>query len=206
MLATSNASEVDSYDPPQTVLVLPPAASSLALATFFRETALSFMNEGEHWGKAELAMWLMGPFATCTQYVGRRSAAPLPVLLREIDARFVDRMIAAARRAVTDRLERELATRTVGNFAFDMIEDGRVARCQDARGIDGWVPTATARSLADRVLSLFAADYLTRSPVFARELAICPSCGRIAFDGSACSSHTSGFFGVRESLAVPSGA
>jgi hypothetical protein len=206
LLATSRASETDPYDQPQTVLVLPPSAGSFALATFFRETALSFMNEGEHWGKAELAMWLMGPYTSCTQYVPRHAPPPFPVLLREIDARFVDRMIAAARHAVVDLLDHEVATGTLGNFAFDMIEDGRLARCQDARGIDGWVPIATPHSLSDRVLSLLAADYLTRPPVFERQLSTCRGCNRVSFDGSVCSRHTSGFFGGRESLAVPSGA
>ena len=39
-----------------TVLTLPSDTGALAIARACRETALAFVNESKHWGKAELAM------------------------------------------------------------------------------------------------------------------------------------------------------
>lgn len=86
-----------------TILTLPRGTGALAIAAACRDTALAFLNEAEHWGKAELAMWLMGPYAQATQYApdisSRKSGEFVRTvpLLREIDARMVDRVIRSAR-------------------------------------------------------------------------------------------------------------
>src|SRR5690349_7345065 len=51
-----------------TILTLPEQTGAHAIAAARREAALSFLNDSDRWGKAELAMWLMGPYAQLTTY------------------------------------------------------------------------------------------------------------------------------------------
>ena len=196
----SYASTVD------TILTLPDGAGSLAVATACRETALAFLNESERWGKAELAMWLMGPYAQLTQYVTplarRRSgefvARPVP-LLREIDVRMVERVIRSAHEEVAALLRRVSDAEAGASFAFTMLSSGFVARCEDRRQVAGWVPTSDARRLADRVLSLLAVDYFTRPADYETELAVCSQCKTVEFDAYArrrgiCANHSNSMF------------
>jgi hypothetical protein len=188
-----------------TILTLPRQTGALAIAAACRETALAFVNESEHWGKAELAMWLMGPYGHVTQYVGeyavRRSgefARPVP-LLREIDARMVDRVIRNARNEVLSTLAQMSDPEAGASFAFSMMSSGFVVRAEDANRVAGWVPSTDARRLADRVLSLFAADCLTRPEDYDTDLSICSHCQTVDFDAIArtrgiCHRHGSGVF------------
>lgn len=188
-----------------TILTLPEQTGSLAIVSACRDTAMAFVHEAAHWGKAELAMWLMGPYAQLTQYVSPMSSRkngemvrPVP-LLREIDARMVDRVISTALAEIIETLRQLSDPEGGANFAFNMLSQGFVVRCEDARGVPGWVPTSEARRLADRVLSLFAADYLTRSSEYEAELSICTHCESVDFDSFArmrgiCNRHGSGMF------------
>jgi hypothetical protein len=188
-----------------TILTLPEQTGALALASACREAALAFMNESQYWGKAELAMWLMGPYAQLTQYVpsGSRTQSgefqkPVP-LLREIDARMVDRVIKSARAEVLATLQRMADVEGGASFAFEMLSNGFVARCEDKRRTQGWIPTTDARRLADRVLSLFAADYLTRPAEYESEMGVCAQCQAVDFDSVShtrgiCHRHGSGMF------------
>jgi hypothetical protein len=196
---SANDSDLD------TILTLPDQTGSVAIASACRDTALEFVNDAERWGKAELAMWLMGPYAQVTQYVpssaSRRSGElqrPIP-LLREIDARMVDRVIRNARTEVLATLRRTMDPEGGASFAFSMLAAGFVVRCEDRHHVAGWVPTTDARRLADRVLSLLAADYLTRPNEYETELSICSTCTSVDFDGAArnrgiCHRHGSGMF------------
>lgn len=188
-----------------TILTLPRQTGSHAIATACRETALAFINESGFWGKAELAMWLMGPYAQVTQYVqtfeARQSGEflrPVP-LLREIDARMVDRVIRSARAEVLETLIKMSNPEGAASFAFTVLSSGFVVRCEDSRRVPGWVPSPDARRLADRVLSLFAADYLTRPTDYEAELSVCEQCHSVDFDAIArlrgiCHRHASGMF------------
>ena len=205
MMPSAAASYESNVD---TILTLPEQTESLAIADACRVTALAFLNESQHWGKAELAMWLMGPYGQLTQYVSpysrRRSgefAKPAP-LLREIDARMVDRVVKNANDEVVKTLLRMSDSEAGASFAFTMISSGFVARCEDRGQVAGWVPTNEARRLADRVLSLFAADYLARPTDYDTDLSICTMCQTIEFDPLArirgiCGRHGSGFFTPR---------
>jgi hypothetical protein len=188
-----------------TILTLPEQMDALKIADACRATALQFLNEAERWGKAELAMWLMGPYSQLTQYVSpfsrRRTgenARPVP-MLREIDARMVDRVIKNAREEVLATLERTNDVEGGASFAFTMLSAGYVARCEDRGHVAGWVPTTDARRLADRVLSLLAADYLARPADYESELVLCTQCKMVDFDPIArlrgiCHRHASGMF------------
>ncbi|HEY6460430.1 MAG TPA: hypothetical protein VIY73_09770, partial [Polyangiaceae bacterium] len=70
-------------------------------------------------------------------------------------------------------------------FGYSALAAGHVYRCQDAEGAPGWVPVAQPRMrLADRVLSLVAADYLLRSEDYETALYTCSACGLTEFDAS----------------------
>jgi hypothetical protein len=188
-----------------TILTLPEQMNATAIADACRTTALAFLNESDRWGKAELVMWLMGPYAQLTQYVSpfaRRwhgESAPAVPLMREIDARMVDRVIKNARDEVITTLHRTDDADGGPSFAFTMLSAGFVARCEDRGHVAGWVPTSAARRLADRVLSLLAADYLARPGDYDTELMLCTQCKIIEFDAIArmrgiCHRHSSGMF------------
>lgn len=168
MLHASAITTTDHVDQEEneTILTLPRDASSLAMAAVCRETLLVFLNESPHWGKAELAMWLMGPYAQIARYAGptgrTQSGERAVPLLREIDARMVERVIRTAREEVLRTLERLAEPEAAARFAAHMIRSGFVVRCEDAESATGWLPTTSARRLADRLLSLLAADTLTR--------------------------------------------
>lgn len=212
--AESHVSDVD------TILTLPNQTSALSIAHSCRETALAFMEDSLTWGKGQLAMWLMGPYGQITQYThavervtqsGRYPRVQAP-MLREIDARMVDRVISSARDEVIARLA-QMQDEAEGEpaFVYDMVSLGFVVRCEDARQIEGWVPSSTARRLADRVLSLFAADYLVRPHDYDSELAVCRKCGVVEFDPicrarGVCGRHGSGVFVPGGGSFFPEGA
>lgn len=204
----SHDSDVD------TILTLPSETSAIAIAASCRDTALAFMEDSKHWGKAELAMWLMGPYGQITQHTafaertvqsGMYPKAQVP-LLRDIDARMVERVIQSARDEVTQRLARSIDSDGEEGFAFEMLALGFVVRCEDARHVEGFIPSASARRLADRVLSLFAADYLARPGDYAHALSVCRTCEAVDFDPisrarGTCSRHGSGVWMPRASHA-----
>lgn len=227
MMTITSAAFVESHDVDvDTILTLPSQTSALALAQSCRETAMAFMEDSLSWGKGQLAMWLMGPYGQITQYThavervtqsGRYPRMQAP-LLREIDARMVDRVISSARDEVISRLAQmldggALSPTGMGEpaFVYDMVSLGFVVRCEDARQIEGWVPSSTARRLADRVLSLFAADYLVRPQDYESMLAVCRKCGVVEFDAvsrarGVCARHGSGVFVPGMGSFFPEGA
>lgn len=184
-----------------TILTLPSFMGCRALAAACRDAALMFINESAHWGKAELALWLMGPYSQVMRfeaaYAERRGASSersVP-LLREIDARMVDRIISTAREEVLEALRMLPDSEGGATFAFCVISESFVARCEDSRHIVGWVPTNVARRLADRVLSLIAVDYLMNPEDYENDLFMCPACGSVSFEARAwergrCAAHT----------------
>lgn len=211
----NHASEtIPPYSTVDTILILPTNTSARVVAEDCRDAALMFLNESERWGKAELAMWLMGPYSRIVRAsadVPRKSGEhrrPFP-LLREIDPRMVDRVIRSARDNVLAVLQQTAHTDGSADFAFEMMSSGHVARCEDCYGTSGWVPTTEPQRLADRVLSLIAVDYLTRPMDYETLLSICPRCGTVDFDEVAnmrgeCSRHGSGsFFPTHRRVTLP---
>lgn len=204
MMSTMPIEEFDNSNV-DTILTLPDQTGSMAIADDCRAAALAFLNESSHWGKAELAMWLMGPYGQLTQYVSqysrRRSGefARQAPLLREIDARMVHRVIKNAYDEVMAAIERTCDPEGGASFAFTMLAAGFVARCEDHGHVAGWVPTSDARRLADRVLSLIAADYLARPADYDTDLAVCSTCKTVEFDAVSrsrgiCPRHGSGMY------------
>ena len=192
-----------------TLLTLPTHTDSVALAAACRDAALAFLNEGDRWGKAELAMWLMGAYAPLTQYHGtyaRHRNVPVPAArpttqLREIDASTIQDIIRETCAEVRATLELARGGPEGGaSFAFGMMSAGFVVRCEDAHGQLAWLPTTVARRLTDRVLSLLAVDYLTRPSDYETTLTSC-ACGTVAFEPASCSHHTGGHRNASVTLA-----
>lgn len=174
--------------PIDTVIVLPNGFSCADMARNCREIATTFMNESSRWGKAELAMWLSGPYALATQYVKKEQEAGLMAhastpLIKAVDVRLVDRIIRAARTEVLEMLT-QIVTDQSSSFVLRALIAGSVVRCEDGYGEPAWAPAAGTTRLADRVLSLFAVDYLVRPGDYESDLAVCPTCSHIAFDAS----------------------
>ena len=208
MMSMTPIASLSSPSNVDTILILPDATGAMAIAEGCRAAALEFLNASHRWGKAELAMWLMGPYASLTQYASaysrRRSgeyvqAAPL---LREIDVRMVERVIRSAHDEVVATLKKTYETEDGASFGFTMLAAGFVARCEDKGRVVGWVPTTAARRLADRVLSLLAADYLARPEDYEVDLGVCTECNGVEFDAIArvrgiCHRHGNSTFVVR---------
>lgn len=182
--------------PLDTVVVLPMGYSGADVARQCRETAVQFVNESARWGKPELAMWLAGPYSLLTRHLQKEQLPGVmggTSLLNEIDVRLVDRILRAARTDVHETLAQICADQS-SSFVLRALISGSVARCEDGCGEPAWAPVGGTRRLADRVLSLFAVDYLVRPGDYETDLAICPRCSYVAFDAVArrrgfCSDH-----------------
>lgn len=194
-----------------TILTLPRGLSAMSIANEARDAALSFINESGYWGKAQLALWLMGPYEHLTRHAAagraRQGSSRKPVMLRDIDARVVDRVIAAAREEVLATLTRLSDAHLATEFVYGTLASGAVMRCEDARHAVGWVPTGEPRRLADHVLSLFAVDLLCRPEDYELELFVCPVCEMVSFDAGArergvCFHHSS-IMTIGEPCTVP---
>lgn len=168
-----------------TLVALRNGADTYTVAAACREAALSFVNDAPYWGKAELAMWLLGSYSFAAVDVGDENAPTSRPTLREIDVRTVHDLIDRARAEVLDSLEQLRDGDGAANIAFKMISSGFVARSVDADGVAGWVPTTKARRLADRVLSLFVADCMMRPSDYEQTLSTCAVCERAGFDALA---------------------
>lgn len=159
-----SALDPDSID---CILSLPQIADASAVALACRVTARTFLEEGGRWGKAQLGVWLMGPYATLTRLTsveGPCVAVParIPEVLPDLDEATIRRLIANARLTVTETVADIRYARTGASFALNTFSKGFVAAFEDRRGGVGWLPTNHASTLTERVLSLVAADYLTR--------------------------------------------
>jgi len=169
-------------DATPTILTL--ALSASDISSIARGAALEFMNQGSRWGTGELSTWLTGPYAMLTQHAAKSEggmwAAPL---LRSVDARLVDRIVKSARTEVLETLRR-MNQDGSATFVLKSLLSGFVVRCEDALREPAWAPTGDATRLADRVLSLFAVDYLMRPGDYESELYVCPTCEAISFNAT----------------------
>jgi hypothetical protein len=168
-----------------TILTLPSGTTAADVIARCREVALEFVNTSSGWGKAELGIWLIGAYAPLTKHAPRDGDGdavwPVP-LLREIDVRLIDRIMQSARAEVLDALQR-IAHDGSASFVLRALIAGAVVRCEDADRDASWIPTANPSRLADRVLSLFAVDYLARPGDYETMLGVCLLCEHVHFDG-----------------------
>jgi len=197
---------VDSTTPSSDTILTLTAMNGAAISQACRAAAMEMINESRNWGKAELSMWLSGPYAFVTSHASKEASAPVwPVpLLREIDVRLIDRIMLSARTEILETLS-AIARDTSASFVLRALISGTVVRCEDAEGHPAWAPTGGATRLADRVLSLFAVDYLARPGDYETELFVCPMCESVSFDANARKSGMCANHGRNQSLSAPRG-
>ncbi len=177
------------------ILALPASASVATFADGCRAAALDFVNRvSVRADKQELADWLRGAYRTHAVAIAHAGT-------QRIDAASVlpgalQKLLAGARAEVMQALARIRGQEEGVAFGFEAMASALVYRCQDAAGAQGWVPVAHPRMrLAERVMSLVAADYLLRSDDYEQALFRCEACGLLAFDaqaraaGRACRAH-----------------
>jgi hypothetical protein len=169
-----------------TMLMLPTGTSAADIAAQCRDAAMVFINESKAWSKAELSMWLTGSYASITRHAVKQEEEgtvwPVP-LLRDIDVRLIDRIMGSARTEILTTLA-NIAKDGSASFVLRALIAGTVVRCEDGTGEPAWAPTTAATRLADRVLSLFAVDYLARPIDYETSLFVCTKCESVSFKAS----------------------
>jgi hypothetical protein len=126
--------------------------------------ASRFVDESGPWGRTQLAVWLLGSYASLTHYATVGGAAdsslPHPLSLLDMDGQSVAAIIEDARWTAR-RVQKTLESPSSDHgLVIATCRAGLVARFLDADGAIGWLPTNHARSLGDRVLSLLVAAHL----------------------------------------------
>jgi hypothetical protein len=169
------------FSPTPLVLALPARARVATFADGCRAAAFDFVNRvAPSRDKASLAEWLRGPYRSHVVMLARsrtRRMGPASVVPGALD-----RLLGRTRLEVGVGLLRARDAEDGVSFAFSALAGGLVYRCQDAQGAQGWVPVANPRMrLAERVLSLVAADYLLRPEDYAG-LYTCEACGKVEID------------------------
>jgi hypothetical protein len=111
------------------------------------------------------------------------------------DARGLTGVVQAAHAHVLVELEAAALSRGFARFVADCVHRGLVSPSYNDRTERGWTAVDLPEGrLGDRVLSLFAVDYLANPGAYARELTVCPLCEDVVFDAGArergfCSRH-----------------
>jgi hypothetical protein len=167
-------------------------AAPLDVAEAAREAGTSFLvGVRNGWGKAQLASWLVGPYAHATSFTTeeqRIADEPVDSSPVTVPPESLDDVIFRARQEIVESLDATVYGRTKPAFVESAITLGSVTPFVWMPGVRGWAPRDRARlRLRDRVLALFAADYLTRPETYARELYVCPDCMCAVFDENAVS-------------------
>ncbi len=181
-MIVANGSEGSALDTP---IVVPEPIRVLAVADACRATAFAFVDEAEGWGKLELARWLAGPYANLLRLTASLEPPETSGIvqiprIRTLDEQVVQRLVWRAHVEVMETLQNVKTPSEGQTFTLAMISLGKVARFRDATGALGWLPTPRAKRLAERVLSLVAADYLVRPADYASD----PISGIVARPGN----------------------
>jgi hypothetical protein len=147
-----------------------------------RVAALAFTNGAGAWEKAQLAHWLIGPYRDAT-HMG--SNAPPPMFTARprghVEPAGVDELLADAHVRVVSVLENAAISRDKTAFAKKIAAEHAMHPIIDVDAHTGWMPIDTPRMrLAYRVLTLFAADALSR-PAEYENLTVCHRCERVRF-------------------------
>lgn len=167
-------------------LVLPGSARPERVADDCRTAALRFVNEAaalDGWGARELALWIARDYREATRWARAGLGVDVESIAPDGDHRAV---IRASRWRVLAELETLVMNARRVPFVERSLGHELVLPCETAHGERGWIAADRPHvQLRDRVLALFAVDYLVRGETY-RELAVCHHCERVAFDAEAC--------------------
>jgi hypothetical protein len=144
-----------------TATQLPSNTSVLRNAAACRSAFLLFVRQSGHWGKRELAEWLMNHYAKATCL----DEEPPPSERRPtqpVQSEALQWVTRAARVEVIQGAEELLEHGEDAPFLSRLVAHGYVVPVRDASGAEGFAPSRKRlMTFADRVLSLLAADFLT---------------------------------------------
>jgi hypothetical protein len=179
-----------------TLWSLKDGVDALLMSGLWRSAGLSFLHaERDKWTHVDLARWFMGAYHRATSFVPR-SEAPAPEV-PSVDTQRIAEIMRSACEEVVATL-RDLASGGDPTFVKDAIRAHAVVLSLDKIF---WIPLDHPRMrLADRALSLFAADYILSPNEYAGYLTVCRKCDAVTFDPAArqagyCGAHRiSGFF------------
>jgi hypothetical protein len=134
------------------------------------------------WSRRDLADWLVCQYAPCAAPASYQESPDLPPAAeRALDDGIVEGIILDARRSALRLLGELVVPWQASPIARLAVASGMVVSQRDARGAVAYSPVKLKRlRLADRVASLFIADYLNR-PTDYRWLAMCRECGELSF-------------------------
>jgi hypothetical protein len=170
------------------------SAPTMARAELLAGLAFLEGSRNHHWGVLGLREWF-------DEHLVQTGAMMPPIVVTELSAGTValhgsssqgltsqsnlPKVLIAARIRVLTALRGLLASPADDRFLTAAIFTGRVRRMR-VDGASRWVvrpePTATLSSI---VLSLFAADVLSRREMYDRALCVCEECDRVTFDYAA---------------------
>jgi hypothetical protein len=197
-----------------TIVTLPHATGISRIADECRQAALAFVNGARAWNKSDLARWLSGPYSRATSHVAHVPRVPVdhePIELigSTIDPELLARILAHTYETVVETLRAAANPEYADAITRMAVSNDLVVQCEDEHGTQGWAAVSRPRVvLADRVISLVVADFLTRPHDYESSLAICGRCGAAVFDPIAramglCSAHRSGIVLRRALTTMP---
>jgi hypothetical protein len=152
-----------------------------------RAAGLAFVNESTLWEKPELVAWLIGTYGDATRvHQGSRRGSAKITKLDPVETGTLESVLTDARVRALSALEGAAISRDPTAFARAMAARNVLLPIVDRNAKSGWMPVDVPRMrLVDRVLSLFAADALTRPDEFTKGLYVCHRCERVRIDAGA---------------------
>ncbi len=148
------------------------------VATACRDAGVAFL-ETRRWSKRDLAQWLIESYQFATLRGNGGGVAPkhTGTVAKETVVDLVERV----RDEVTDALDHVLTGDP--SFADECLHAGMVQPLKLGSGRVLYVAmNHKSLRLADRVLSLFAADYLMRPQDYRCKLSVCETCRAVSFE------------------------
>lgn len=147
-----------------------------AIAGACRKAGIRFcVGVANGWSARDLAEWLVGPYRTVAQRHGERLVDPGAFKATLLPwpawpARIAEVMIGA-REEVMNALLEAVDRGKDASFARDALRRGAVSPMETKSGEPAWAPVDKLRmKLGDRVLSLFAVDYLVNPEDYTGDL------------------------------------
>lgn len=161
------------------------SAVRAAAAEFVRGTTFG-------WGRRELAAWLVCHYSPCllldataaAPKVAAKTSSHFAIATTRLDDEDVERLVLGARSKILRLLTALGWPSHAQQIAQRAIRTGAVLEYGERPdGDTHWLPVGKPKMLlAERVASLFVADYL-EAPEAYRELSLCRGCGALDFGG-----------------------